>query len=212
MRAYARQPEFRRGNEARLDRNQAAYFLTFTANCWLAIRLELAGSGIVFFAALCAVLQHGSTDPSFPGMAGLSISFALGVTQSLNWSVRMASDREAQMVSVERMRHFSTIPIENVLPGAAAAAARRVSEFGLVGGKEYESGAAGDKRRREEEGWDEAAPSGSAAALAGQVVPQPAGQQRECRSWLTEGRVELRRCLMRYRPGLEPVLRDISFR
>ena len=34
------------------------------------------------------------------GLAGLSISFALAVTQSLNWTVRMASDMEGQMVSV----------------------------------------------------------------------------------------------------------------
>ena len=34
------------------------------------------------------------------GLAGLAISFALSVTQSLNWTVRMASDMESQMVSV----------------------------------------------------------------------------------------------------------------
>ena len=34
------------------------------------------------------------------GLAGLSISFALAVTQALNWTVRMASDMEGQMVSV----------------------------------------------------------------------------------------------------------------
>ena len=44
--------------------------------------------------------MHGSL-PSLPvGLAGLSISFALAVTQSLNWTVRMASDMEGQMVSV----------------------------------------------------------------------------------------------------------------
>ena len=37
---------------------------------------------------------------------------ALSVTQSLNWSVRMASDLESQMVSVERVRSYSSMPQE----------------------------------------------------------------------------------------------------
>jgi hypothetical protein len=39
-------------------------------------------------------------------MAGLAVSLALSVTQSLNWSVRMASDLESQMVSVERIKTY----------------------------------------------------------------------------------------------------------
>ena len=46
------------------------------------------------------------------GMAGLAISLALGVTQSLNWSVRMASDLESQMVAVERLENFATMEQE----------------------------------------------------------------------------------------------------
>lgn len=46
------------------------------------------------------------------GMAGLAISLALGVTQSLNWSVRMASDLESQMVAVERLETFATMDQE----------------------------------------------------------------------------------------------------
>jgi len=79
----------------------------------LAIRLEFAGSSIIAFAALSAVLQHPSDDPFFPSLAGLSISFALSVTQSLNWTVRMASDLEAQMVSVERVAAYSQTPLEH---------------------------------------------------------------------------------------------------
>ena len=46
------------------------------------------------------------------GLAGLAISFALSVTQSLNWTVRMASDLESQMVSVERVKTYATMPQE----------------------------------------------------------------------------------------------------
>ena len=48
----------------------------------------------------------------FAGLAGLSISLALSVTQSLNWTVRMASDMESQMVSVERVKNYSSMEQE----------------------------------------------------------------------------------------------------
>ena len=97
-----------------LDENQTAFFLTFVAQCWLAVRLELAGTAIITFACLCVVLQHSAQagNETFAGAAGLSISFALSVTQSLNWSVRMASDLEAQMISVERVQQYCRVEPE----------------------------------------------------------------------------------------------------
>jgi hypothetical protein len=58
-----------------LDENQAAFYLTFVAQCWLAVRLELAGTAIITFACLCVVLQHSARagDETFAGAAGLSI-------------------------------------------------------------------------------------------------------------------------------------------
>lgn len=43
---------------------------------------------------------------------GLAISLSLNCTQSLNWSVRMSSDLESQMVSVERIKTYSAIEQE----------------------------------------------------------------------------------------------------
>ena len=45
-------------------------------------------------------------------MAGLAVSMSLSVTQSLNWSVRMASDLESQMVSVERVLTYTIMTQE----------------------------------------------------------------------------------------------------
>jgi len=97
-----------------LDLQQTAYYLTFAAQCWLSVRLEFAGTLIVMCAFLFAVLEHDSRggDEVFAGLAGLSISFALSVTSSLTWSVRMASDLEANMVAVERIQQYFKIPGE----------------------------------------------------------------------------------------------------
>jgi ATP-binding cassette subfamily C (CFTR/MRP) protein 1 len=97
-----------------LDKQQHAYYLTCTAQNWLAVRLELVGTLIITFACLSAVVEHITIGPDekFAGLAGLSISFALSVTQSLNWSVRMGSDFEASMISVERIVQYCTIKSE----------------------------------------------------------------------------------------------------
>jgi ATP-binding cassette subfamily C (CFTR/MRP) protein 1 len=65
-------------------------------------------------ACMCSVVQHPyrGGDATFAGLAGLSISFALSVTQALNWSVRMASDLEAGMVAVERVREYCKVETE----------------------------------------------------------------------------------------------------
>jgi ATP-binding cassette subfamily C (CFTR/MRP) protein 1 len=128
IRAFQSEKRLLQKNNDLLDANQEAYFLNFSANCWLAVRLEFAGTLIVTMSAFFAVLakqyrtgsiaQTGNDDgdeqnwAAFAGMAGLSISLALNVTQSLNWTVRMASDMESQMVSVERVDKYARMEQE----------------------------------------------------------------------------------------------------
>lgn len=119
IRAYGEEERLTKKSNSLLDTNQQAYFLNFAANCWLGIRLELAGTMIITFTALAAVLSRGfyvndtgENQHQFAGTAGLAISLALGVTQSLNWSVRMASDLESQMVAVERIESFAAMEQE----------------------------------------------------------------------------------------------------
>jgi len=42
----------------------------------------------------------------------MSIAYALSITQTLNWMVRMTSERETNIISVERMREYSILPME----------------------------------------------------------------------------------------------------
>jgi len=97
-----------------LDNQQHAYFLTSASLCWLAVRLEVMGTVIVLFACLFVVLEHDSQsgNEAFAGLAGLAVAYALSVTQSLNWTVRVGSDFEANMVSVERLEQYVNIRSE----------------------------------------------------------------------------------------------------
>lgn len=114
IRSFGAEPSLMRRLTSYIDSQQHAYFLTCAAQSWLAVRLELIGTLIITFACSSAVLRKeiAGADPTFAGLAGLAISYALMVTQSLNWSVRSASDLEANMVAVERVKEYSTINCE----------------------------------------------------------------------------------------------------
>lgn len=127
---------------------------TISSNRWLAIRLEFVGNCVVLFAALLAVLarDHGTTTA---GLVGLSVSYALSITQTLNWAVRMTSDLEANIVAVERIKEYSETPTE----------------------AEWESS---DEKLKPSSAW-----------------PQ-------------EGKVDFNNYKVRYRPGLDLVLKGIT--
>ena len=78
--------------------------------------MEFVGNLVVFFAALFATIQRNHGDEFnlriSPGLVGLSISYALQITQALNWVVRNACDLETNIVSVERVKEYSETPTE----------------------------------------------------------------------------------------------------
>ncbi|RQM10790.1 hypothetical protein B5M09_012587 [Aphanomyces astaci] len=113
IRAFGVEPQFAARNEDMLDRNQRAYFLNFSANCWLSLRLEFAGTVVATAAALFAVLGHeANAGVAFAGLAGVSLSYAFNVTQNLNSRVRMLSMVQSKMVSVERIHAYTTMEAE----------------------------------------------------------------------------------------------------
>ncbi|KAG3116515.1 Multidrug resistance-associated protein 1 [Phytophthora idaei] len=123
IRAFGVENIFIGHNNYLLDKNQRAYFLNFTINCWLALRLEFVGTCIAAAATLAAVLAHGTNaaeGAAFAGLVGVSLTYAFTVTQSLNWTVRMISQLQTQMVSVERIQTYTEMPTEAGLTSTAA--------------------------------------------------------------------------------------------
>lgn len=104
IRAFGEQRRFIQESDQRVDHNQKAYYPSIVANRWLAIRLEFVGNVIVSSAALFAVIARDSLSP---GIMGLSISYALQLTASLTWLVRMSSDVETNIVAVEKVKEYS---------------------------------------------------------------------------------------------------------
>ena len=96
-------------SQSRVDHNMKVYWPSIVANRWLAVRLEMVGNLIIFCSALFAVMAKDSITP---GLVGLSISYALSVTQTLNWLVRMTSEVETNVVAVERLKEYAETPSE----------------------------------------------------------------------------------------------------
>ncbi|MBN3310800.1 MRP3 protein, partial [Amia calva] len=109
IRAYNRHKDFVLINDGKVDENQKSYYPGIVANRWLGIRIEFIGNCIVLFAAVFAVIGRESLSP---GLVGLSVSYALQVTMSLNWMVRMTSDLESNIVAVERVKEYSETEME----------------------------------------------------------------------------------------------------
>uniref|UniRef100_A0A8C1PET4 Uncharacterized protein n=1 Tax=Cyprinus carpio TaxID=7962 RepID=A0A8C1PET4_CYPCA len=109
IRAYGHQQRFLKQNEDTIDQNLKSVYPWIVSNRWLAMRLEFLGNLVVFFSALFAVISRDSLNS---GLVGLSISYALNVTQTLNWLVRMTSELETNIVAVERVREYAEIKNE----------------------------------------------------------------------------------------------------
>jgi len=73
------------------------------------MRLEFLGFIVVLTASLIAVL---SRDTISPGIAGLSVTYSLAVTSVLGLLVRVYSDYETNVVSVERLLEYTRTPVE----------------------------------------------------------------------------------------------------
>lgn len=120
IRAYGHQERFIGGNKDVMNENLLCYYNNVISNRWLAVRLEFLGNLMVFFAAVFAV-QAG--DKMTSGIVGLSITYALNITQTLNFWVRKACEIETNGVAIERVCEYEEMEKEApwILPRRPAA-------------------------------------------------------------------------------------------
>lgn len=112
IRAYKQENRFTLENEWRMDANLRAYFPSICVNRWLAVRLEFIGSIVILAAAGLSIISVATRSGISAGMVGLAMSYALQITQSLNWIVRQTVEVETNIVSVERVLEYAELPSE----------------------------------------------------------------------------------------------------
>ncbi|XP_012581013.1 PREDICTED: ATP-binding cassette sub-family C member 8 isoform X2 [Condylura cristata] len=81
--------------------NIASLFLT-AANRWLEVRMEYIGACVVLIAAVTSIANSLHRELS-AGLVGLGLTYALMVSNYLNWMVRNLADMEIQLGAVKRI-------------------------------------------------------------------------------------------------------------
>ncbi|ORZ35453.1 hypothetical protein BCR44DRAFT_1499648 [Catenaria anguillulae PL171] len=111
IRAFGQVNRFMRDMYQRVDTNHAPWWLMWMANRWLNIRTEAIDASLLFCASIAVVVgvRLGLLDA---GWAGLALTYALGIGESVLWLTRIQSYLEMSMNSVQRVDEFCHLPQE----------------------------------------------------------------------------------------------------
>lgn len=109
IRAYGDEKRFIQDNQSRVDTQHRPFIYLWAANRWLALRVDITGALVSFFAAVFIVLSVGKIDA---GAAGLSLTYAVTFTENVLWLVRLYSANEQNMNSVERVKEYLDVEQE----------------------------------------------------------------------------------------------------
>ena len=105
IRAYGLQDQFVKSVRAAIDEMDSAYYLTFSNQRWLAVRLDTIGNILVFTTGILVVTSRFDVSPS---IAGLVLSYILSIVQMIQFTVRQLAEVENAMNSVERIHYYGT--------------------------------------------------------------------------------------------------------
>lgn len=109
IRAYGVEAKFMKQNLTAIDNNNRPFFYMWVANRWLSWRIDLVGSLVMLFSGVFVILSIGSIDA---GLAGLSLSYAIAFSENALWIVRLYSNIEMNMNSVERLQEYLVVDQE----------------------------------------------------------------------------------------------------
>ena len=105
IRAYGLQGHFIEGLKREVDQMNSAYYLTFSNQRWLSVRLDTIGNLLVFTTGILVVTSRFNVSPS---IAGLVLSYILSIVQMIQFTVRQLAEVENAMVSTERLHYYGT--------------------------------------------------------------------------------------------------------
>ncbi|KAL4957572.1 P-loop containing nucleoside triphosphate hydrolase protein [Aspergillus filifer] len=105
IRAYGVQGQFRDSLRDAIDLMNGAYFLTFSNQRWLSIRLDGLAVLLVFVTGVLVVTSRFDVSPS---ISGLVLSYILAIAQMLQFTVRQLAEVENNMNATERVHYYGT--------------------------------------------------------------------------------------------------------
>uniref|UniRef100_A0A4W6EQV6 ATP-binding cassette, sub-family C (CFTR/MRP), member 8 n=1 Tax=Lates calcarifer TaxID=8187 RepID=A0A4W6EQV6_LATCA len=112
IRALRYEPRFRQRLLQFTDANNIASLFLTAANRWLEVRMEYIGACVVLVAAVASITNSLYNQLS-TGLVGLGLTYALMVSNYMNWMVRNLADMEVQLGSVKRINGLLKTEPEN---------------------------------------------------------------------------------------------------
>ena len=136
IQAYGANARFEASNRSKMDFNLRANFISLIANRWLSVRLEFFSNVLLAATALLAVVLSFGDDEAQAAqratMAGLALTYAPGLTDTLSFLIRQFTQFETQMVSVERLLNYARLT-----PEVTASALQVGAEWPRLGAIEF---------------------------------------------------------------------------
>jgi ABC-type multidrug transport system fused ATPase/permease subunit len=109
IRAFGSQRRFMEENFKLIDTNNRPFIWMWATNRWLHCRVDVLGAFVSFCTGTVLVLSRAWINP---GLAGLSLSYALTFTHHVLWVVRMYAINEMNMNAIERIHEYLDIDQE----------------------------------------------------------------------------------------------------
>ncbi|XP_062225217.1 ABC transporter C family member 4-like [Phragmites australis] len=110
IRCFKKEKEFFQENIDKINSSLRMYFHNYAANEWLGFRLELIGTLVLSITAFLMIsLPSNFIKKEFVGM---SLSYGLSLNSLVYFAISISCMLENDMVAVERVNQFSTLPSE----------------------------------------------------------------------------------------------------
>lgn len=109
IRAYGDGARFILDNHRLINTYNRPYIYLWASNRWLGFRVDVTGALVSFFSATFVLLNVGRIDA---GAAGLSLTYAITFTENILWLVRLYSENQQNMNSVERVEEYLNVDQE----------------------------------------------------------------------------------------------------
>ncbi|KAG0260123.1 hypothetical protein DFQ27_003732 [Actinomortierella ambigua] len=117
IRAFGAEHRFMEEVLVKLDNNNAPYYFLWMCNRWLCIRVDIMGALVSFIAGILILINLEHLDA---GWAGISLASALNFMGLFYWLVRIYTEMEMALNSVERVHEYLQMPQEPpaIIPGS----------------------------------------------------------------------------------------------
>ncbi|KAF9937592.1 hypothetical protein BGZ65_001355 [Modicella reniformis] len=103
------QDKFIQANTDWADNMANSFLAVMITKRWAEIQLRLLSTLVLFSTALLAVLGRAHSDPS---LVGLTLSFAMAITEEVTSLVRIVCDLQNHLIAVERVVEYTDLETE----------------------------------------------------------------------------------------------------